>query len=167
MPKIILVDENDREIGTEEKIKTHEKGLLHRAFSVFIFNSKKELLLQKRALSKYHSAGLWSNTCCSHPKPNEDVLAAAHRRLKEEMGFDCDLEEIGNFIYKKEFENGLIENEYDHLIIGEYSGEPKIDKNEVEEYQWIKLPELAKGLRNNPGKYTYWLKLALPQLNYK
>src|SRR3989344_7340032 len=117
---IILVDENDNQIGIEEKIKAHLDGKLHRAFSIFVFNNKGELLIQQRALDKYHSAGLWTNTCCSHPKPEEQIIEAGHRRLKEEMEFDCELNEAFSFKYKAVFDNGLTENEYDHVLIGYY-----------------------------------------------
>ncbi|MEK7619489.1 MAG: isopentenyl-diphosphate Delta-isomerase, partial [Patescibacteria group bacterium] len=118
----ILVDETDHEIGTEEKMATHERGLLHRAFSVFVFNASGELLLQQRAFEKYHSAGLWTNTCCSHPRPGEETLAAAYRRLQEEMGFDCPLNEMFTFRYLAPFPNGLTENEVDHVFFGMYDG---------------------------------------------
>ncbi len=134
---VVLVDENDKPVGTEEKLKAHQDGKLHRAFSVFIFNSQKQLLLQRRALSKYHSAGLWTNTCCSHPRPEESVLASAHRRLQEEMGFDCELKEIFNFKYKADFDNGLVEHEFDHVIIGYHDQNPISNPNEVDSYKWI------------------------------
>jgi len=159
---VVLVDEKDREVGVMEKIEAHRKGLLHRAFSIFVFNSKGELLLQKRARTKYHSAGLWSNTCCSHPRPGESVLEAAHRRLKEEMGFDCELKVVDKLIYSVEFENGLKENEYDYLIIGFWEGEPKPNPEEVEEWKWVSLEEVKEDIRKNPEKYTYWFKKALP-----
>ncbi len=159
---VVLVDEKDREVGVMEKIEAHRKGLLHRAFSIFVFNSKGELLLQKRARTKYHSAGLWSNTCCSHPRPGESVLEAAHRRLKEEMGFDCELKVVDKLIYSVEFENGLKENEYDYLIIGFWEGEPKPNPDEVEEWKWVSLEEVKEDIRKNPEKYTYWFKKALP-----
>src|SRR4030042_2763439 len=127
MEKIILVDENDREIGTEEKLKTHEQGKLHRAFSIFVFNSKGELLLQRRAKGKYHSGGLWTNTCCSHPREGEKLEEAVHRRLKQEMGLDCPLKEAFSFIYKVRFENGLFEHELDHVFIGRVDGKPVPD----------------------------------------
>jgi len=123
---VVLVDENDNEIGVEEKINAHRKGLLHRAFSIFVFNSKNELLLQKRAADKYHSGGLWSNTCCSHPRPGENLKDAAHRRLQEEMGFDCSLREVFSFLYKKSFDNGLTEHELDHVFFGKFDGIPKL-----------------------------------------
>ncbi len=124
MEEVILVDENDNELGKEEKLKAHKEGKLHRCFSILIFNSKEELLIQKRAKNKYHSGGLWANTCCSHPKPGEDTEIAAHRRLKEEFGFDCELKQLFNFTYKKTFDNGLTENEFDHVFIGITNSEP-------------------------------------------
>lgn len=162
--KVILVDQKDREIGIEEKIKAHKDGKLHRAFSIFIFNNKGELLLQKRVKNKYHSGGLWTNTCCSHPKPGESLKHAAHRRLMEEMGFDCEIKEIFSFIYKVRFENGLIENEYDHVFVGIFDGKPKPNPNEVEEWKWVGLEELKMDIKKNPEKYTYWLRIALDRI---
>jgi isopentenyl-diphosphate delta-isomerase len=164
MEYVILVDKKDKEIGIEEKIKAHEKCLLHRAFSILIFNSKYEMLLQKRANSKYHCGGLWTNACCSHPRPNEKIEDAAHRRLREEMGFDCDLKEIGSFIYKANFENGLCEYEYDHVFLGFYDGKIKINKDEAEEYKWVKLDDLKKDIKNNPEAYTPWFKIIMKKI---
>lgn len=161
--QIILVNDRDREIGYGEKLDVHQKGLLHRAFSVFVFNDKKELLLQKRAKSKYHSGGLWSNTCCSHPQPNENLISAARRRLREEMDFDCQLTEVGSFTYLIDFGN-LKENEFDHVLIGNFNGEPKPDPKEVEDWLWINLDELRNDLIKNPSKYTFWLKPALEKI---
>jgi len=161
---VVLVDENDNEIGVEEKLKAHEEGKLHRAFSIFVFNSKNELLLQRRALNKYHSAGLWTNTCCSHPKPDEDILLSAHRRLKEEMGFDCELKEIFTFKYKALFANGLIEHEFDHVFIGHYEKNPNPDPDEVYSYEWVDLPTLSKKIKTNPEQYTEWLKICFEKL---
>jgi isopentenyl-diphosphate Delta-isomerase len=157
--EVILVDENDKEIGTEEKMKVHMEGKLHRAFSIFIFNSKNEVLLQRRALDKYHAAGLWANSCCSHPRPSEKTLESAHRRLKEEMGFDCQLKEIFTFTYKIIFENGLTEHEIDHVIIGKYNSNPKINEEEVAEYKWVSKEELIKDVKKNPEKYAPWFKI--------
>lgn len=156
--KIILVDEKDREIGTEFKMKAHREGKLHRAFSIFIFDSQKNLLLQKRASQKYHSGGLWSNTCCSHPRAGETLDEAAHRRLKEEMGFDCDLQKISSFIYKVNLGGGLMEHEFDYVLIGSFDGKPKINTQEVEDFKWVSLGFLSRDIKNNPDKYTYWLK---------
>ena len=162
--EIILVDEKDNEIGTGEKMTVHKEGKLHRAFSVFIFNSKNELMLQKRAKDKYHSPGLWTNTCCSHPKPGEKTIDAAGRRLKEEMGFNCDLQEAFSFIYKAKFGNGLSEHEYDHVFIGKFDGNPKPDKNEAGDWKWISILELENDMKRNPDNYTYWLKVSIDKL---
>ena len=156
---VILVDENDQEIGKMEKQEAHEKGLLHRAFSVFVFNENKELLLQQRALTKYHSAGLWTNTCCSHPRIGETIEQAAHRRLMEEMGFDCDLSTKTSFIYKAAFENGLTEHEFDHVLVGSFNGEININPTEVKNFKWINLEELQIDLLQNNQNYTAWFKI--------
>lgn len=156
---VILVDENDQEIGTMEKQEAHEKGLLHRAFSVFIFNEKKELLLQQRALTKYHSAGLWTNTCCSHPRIGETIEQAAHRRLIEEMGFDCELSTKTSFIYKAAFENGLTEHEFDYVLVGSFNGEINFNPTEVKNFKWINLEELQIDLFQNNQNYTAWFKI--------
>ncbi|MFA6047467.1 MAG: isopentenyl-diphosphate Delta-isomerase [Parcubacteria group bacterium] len=158
MEKVILVDEKDNSVGEAEKLEAHKKGLLHRAFSIFIFNSKGELLLQKRAKAKYHSGGLWSNTCCSHPAPKKNILDEAHRRLKEEMGIDCELKEIYTFIYKAKLNNDLTEYEYDHVFAGRYDENPKPNSDEVEDWKWVNLDWLAEDIKNNPQNYTYWLK---------
>lgn len=158
---IILVNENDEPIGVSEKLEAHQLGKLHRAFSIFIFNSKGELLLQKRASSKYHSGGLWSNTCCSHPRVNEDTLSAAHRRLQEEMGLDCDLKEVHKFVYKIKFDNGLTEYEYDHVLIGKSDEAPKLNLEEAEDWKWVKLSQLCEDVKNNPENFTSWLKICL------
>jgi isopentenyl-diphosphate delta-isomerase len=156
---VILVNENDQEIGKMEKQEAHEKGLLHRAFSVFIFNDQKELLLQQRALTKYHSAGLWTNTCCSHPRVNETIVEAAHRRLQEEMGFDCFLDVKTSFIYKADFDNGLTEHEFDHVLVGNFNGEVIINSAEVASYKWVELDWLKQDMVNNPNTYTAWFKI--------
>jgi isopentenyl-diphosphate delta-isomerase len=162
--KIILVDEKDNEIGYEEKMKPHIEGRLHRAFSVFVFNSKGEMLLQQRARSKYHSGGLWTNTCCSHPREGEATDEAAHRRLSEEMGFDCPLEERFTFIYKASLDRDLTEHELDHVFIGRYDGNVKPDPEEADGYDWISIDELKTDMEKNSGKYTVWFKIALPKL---
>lgn len=158
---VILVDKHDRQIGIEEKLKAHREGKLHRAFSVFIFNDEGEMLLQKRALHKYHSAGLWTNACCSHPRPGEPVAQAATRRLQEEMGFACKLQKAFDFIYKVEFDNGLIEHEFDHVFVGNYDGGIAPDPDEVVDYRWVKIATLKKEIETFPEKYTVWFKLAL------
>jgi len=162
--QLILVDENDQEVGTGGKMAVHKNGLLHRAFSVLVFNSKGELLLQQRAKSKYHSGGLWTNTCCSHPKMGETTLQAAKRRLSEEMGLTCDLKEVFSFCYKAAFPNGLIENEYDHVLIGESDSVPVTDKEEVDDWKWIKLENLRIDLEKNPEIYTEWFKILMDKL---
>lgn len=164
MPDVILVDQNDNPTGTAEKLEAHRNKQLHRAFSIFIFNDKDELLLQQRATSKYHSGGLWTNTVCSHPMPGENTLDAAHRRLNEEMGFDTDLKEVFAFSYKKEFDNGLTENEYDHVIIGRYNKDPIPNPEEAESWKWVSEEEVKRDIENNPGKYTYWFKIAFPKV---
>lgn len=135
LTKVVLVNKKNKKIGVEEKIKVHKEGKLHRAFSIFVFNSKGELLIQQRAKIKYHSGELWSNTCCGHPKPNESYQKAVHRRLKEEMGFDCNIKKLFCFIYKIDFKNGLIENEYDCVFIGEFDGMPKPNTKEIKNYK--------------------------------
>ena len=159
--EIILVDKNDNEIGADEKMKVHQDGKLHRAFSIFVFNSKNEMLLQKRAEAKYHCGGLWTNTCCSHPRKGELLKEEIHKRLQEEMGFDCELKEIGDFIYKAKFDNGLTEHEYDHVFAGKFDSEPNINPEEADDYQWISLKELKKEIKKNPADFTVWFKIAL------
>ncbi len=164
MEEVILVDEADNPIGTEEKLKAHRDGKLHRAFSIFVFNSEGKLLLQQRALSKYHCGGLWANTCCSHPRHGEGTEAAAHRRLKEEMGFDCPLEEAFSFIYKAKFDNGLTEHELDHVLIGKYDGSVKSNPDEVASWNWVDVETLKGDMKENPDRYAYWLKVAMGKL---
>lgn len=164
MDKVILVDKNDRQIGTEGKIETHQKGFLHRAFSAFVFNSKGELLLQKRAEGKYHSSSLWTNTCCSHPAPSESVKEAAERRLWEEMGIKAELSEVSSFIYKTSFGNGLTEHEFNHILIGKFDGDPKPDPSEVSDWKW-EDPKITLGdLEKNPQNYTYWFRLCFKDI---
>jgi isopentenyl-diphosphate Delta-isomerase len=161
---IILVNEQDQEIGTMEKMEAHEKGLLHRAFSIFIFNSFGGMLLQQRALDKYHSSGLWTNACCSHPKPGEKIESAAHRRLKEELGFDVTITKAFTFTYQAHFDNGLTENEYDHVFIGIYDGKVKYNKAEVNKVRHIAIDKLQKEVDRTPELFTEWFKIALPHL---
>jgi isopentenyl-diphosphate delta-isomerase len=158
---VILVDEQDNKLGLMEKIEAHEKGVLHRAFSVFILNQKNQLLLQQRALHKYHSGGLWTNTCCSHPRDGETNLEAAHRRLQEEMGMNAPapLEKLLDFVYRAEFDNNMIEHELDHVFVGQSEDEPKINPEEVESYKWMDLDELKADIENNPEIYTAWFKI--------
>ncbi len=161
---VILVDEQDRPTGTMEKMEVHQKAILHRAFSVFIFNDKGEMLLQKRAGKKYHSGGLWTNTCCSHPQPGEDTMEAANKRLQEEMGFSTPLKKAFTFLYKAPFENGLTEHEYDHVFIGNFTGLINPDPDEVEDYCYQSLEELKQSMQTQPGHFTEWFKIALPKL---
>jgi isopentenyl-diphosphate delta-isomerase len=157
--KVILVDQEDNVIGTMPKIEAHKKAVLHRAFSVFILNKKGELMLQKRALKKYHSPALWTNTCCSHQREGEGNLQAGKRRLKEEMGFTTPLEELFSFIYKVPFDNGLTEHEFDHVMLGYYDGLPKINSAEVASWKWISLPNVKKNIEEHPENYTAWFKI--------
>ena len=158
--KVILVDKNDNQVGLMPKLEAHEKGLLHRAFSVFIFNNEYKLLLQKRATSKYHSGGLWTNTCCSHPREGEDISEAANRRLFEEMGIKTSLRKVYDFIYKAELDNGLTENEFDHVFYGVYDKEPKINLEEADDYKWMDMDSLNDDINKNGGNYTVWFKIA-------
>ena len=158
--KVILVDENDNQVGVMPKLEAHQKGLLHRAFSVFIFNSKYELLLQKRASSKYHSGGLWTNTCCSHPREGEEILDAAKRRLIEEMGIDTSLRKVHDFIYKAELDNDLTEHEFDHVFYGIYNEDPIINEDEADDFKWIDMDSLNEDIKQNGDNYTIWFKIA-------
>lgn len=159
--QLILVDAYDREVGVKEKLQTHVEGTLHRAVSVFVFDAKERLLLQKRARTKYHSGGLWSNTACGHPRPGESTLQAAHRRLRDEMGFDCELRAAFEFLYRAELEGALIEHEYDHVFVGTHDGVPTPDPAEVEDWRWVTMDELRHDLRAEPQQYSYWLKIAV------
>jgi isopentenyl-diphosphate Delta-isomerase len=161
---VILVDEQDIQVGTMEKMEVHQKAILHRAFSVFIFNDKGEMLLQKRAGKKYHSGGLWTNTCCSHPRPGEDTMESANKRLQEEMGFSTPLKKAFTFLYKAPFENGLTEHEYDHVFIGNFTGLINPDPDEVEDYCYQSFGELKQSMQTHPGHFTEWFKIALPKL---
>ena len=163
LKKIILVDEKDREIGWEEKIKAHKEGKLHRAFSIFLFNSRGEMLLQKRAKTKYHSPGLWTNTCCSHPRPNKNLEEETKRRLKEEMGINCQMKKIFSFIYKVNL-GKLMEHEFNHVFIGKFDGKPKASSEEVDDWKWINAKELKKEMRKKPEKYAYWFRLILDRV---
>jgi isopentenyl-diphosphate Delta-isomerase len=156
---VILVDERDCSLGTMEKMAAHQRGLLHRAISVFILDGNGRLLLQQRAAHKYHSAGLWTNTCCSHPAPGEKAADAAHRRLRQEMGMEVPLEFAFTFQYRAAFENGLVEHELDHVFIGHASHAPVINPDEVADYRWLSLPEIERELVANPDAYTPWFKI--------
>jgi len=164
MEKIILVDKNDKQIGLMEKMEAHEKAILHRAFSVFIFNSEGKLMLQQRALHKYHSPGLWTNTVCSHPHDGETTDTAAHRRIVEEMGFDCDFKEAFSFLYNAEVGKGLIEHEFDHVFIGSSDKKPAINLEEVASWKYVSLPWLENDIKKNANNYTEWFKIALAEV---
>lgn len=155
--KVVLVDEHDRAIGSAEKMAAHEEGLLHRAFSAFVINDRDELLLQKRASTKYHSPGLWTNTCCSHPAPGEELQPAAEKRLLEEMGFTCPLTWLFKFKYKASFENKLTEHEIDHVFLGSATANPNPDPEEVEDWRWENIHSLKDELKKNPHGYSFWL----------
>ncbi|WP_396596276.1 isopentenyl-diphosphate Delta-isomerase [Dokdonia sp. R86516] len=156
---VILVDENDNQIGLMPKMEAHEKAVLHRAFSVFVFNNKNELMLQQRALHKYHSPGLWTNTCCSHQREGESNVDAGMRRLQEEMGFSVPLEETISFIYKAPFDNGLTEHELDHILIGHSEQSPVINEDEVGAWKWMDLEDVKTDIANHPELYTEWFKI--------
>jgi isopentenyl-diphosphate delta-isomerase len=160
---VIVVNEQDEWLGTMEKIKAHKEGILHRAFSVFVLNSSGQLLLQQRATAKYHTGGLWSNTCCSHPIPTESTLAGSHRRLMEEMGFDCDLKEIFTLRYKAIAGEEMTENEYDHIYFGYYDGAVTANTAEVSDYMYVTLTALDAMLLDAPEAFTPWLHLAMPK----
>ncbi len=164
MTEVILVNESDEQIGTMEKMEAHQKALLHRAFSVFIFNENGEMLLQKRAANKYHSPLLWTNACCSHPMPGENTEAAAHRRLKEELGFDTALAYAFHFIYQTPFDNGLTEHELDHVFIGSYAGDIFPNAEEVASYGFFSTGHIEAELVSNAEQYTVWFRIAFPEL---
>lgn len=157
--KVVLVNEKDEQIGLMEKIEAHEKALLHRAFSVFIFNEKNELMIQQRALSKYHTPGLWTNTCCSHQREGESNIEAGKRRLQEEMGFSTNLKEVMSFIYKAPFSNGLTEHEYDYIMIGNYEDDPNPNPDEVANWKWMSLEAIKSDIAMKPEDYTEWFKI--------
>src|SRR5258708_31569553 len=154
MEQLILVNENDEVVGFSEKLRVHQEGLLHRAFSIFIFNSRGELLLQQRALSKYHSAGLWSNTCCEHPLRGEEVVVAAQRRLNVEMGLDCQLDACGNLVYRAAVGNGLVEHEFDHLFVGQSELEPRLNLDEAIAWRWLEFATIRSEVRDHPECFT-------------
>ena len=154
--QVILVDEQDNPIGLMSKLEAHQKAVLHRAFSVFIFNDKGELMLQQRAKHKYHSPGLWTNTCCSHQREGESNVQAGKRRLQEEMGFTTELSEVTSFIYKAPFDNGLTEHEFDHVLLGYYEDDPEINPDEVASWKWMPLEEVNNDIDNHPDIYTVW-----------
>jgi isopentenyl-diphosphate delta-isomerase len=157
--QVILVNENNEQIGTMAKMEAHEKAVLHRAFSVFITNDNGEIMLQQRAASKYHSPLLWTNTCCSHQRVGETNIEAGKRRLQEEMGFQAELKELFSFIYKAPFDNGLTEHELDHVMIGSFNAEPNINLDEVEAWKWMSPEAIKEDISNNPKEYTAWFKI--------
>ncbi len=161
LTEIILVDELDREIGTGEKLLVHQKGLLHRAFSVLIFNKDNQLLIHQRTRHKYHSGGLWTNTCCGHPNAGESIEKAAFRRLGEEMGFRTELTFLDKFQYRTDFQNGLVEHEIDHVFIGYFDGTFEVNPEEVADYQWVDMDVLMENVSKNPDNYTFWFKKIL------
>lgn len=163
MEEVILVNEQDEEIGTMEKMEAHRKGVLHRAFSVMIENSKGEILIQKRAKSKYHSGGLWSNACCSHPRPGEKTNKAVARRIREELGIELEPTFLYKFIYEVSFPNNLIEHELDHVFVAQFDGIPKINQNEVEDWKFVELQQLLNQIEENPDQYTHWFKTILTE----
>ena len=156
---VILVNEKDEQIGTMPKMEAHEKAVLHRAFSVFIFNDKNELMLQQRAEHKYHSPNLWTNTCCSHQRVGETNIEAGKRRLLEEMGFVTELKDTVSFLYKAPFDNGLTEHEYDHVLVGHFNKEPNINPDEVSSWKWMPLEDVKEDMKMNPEIYTAWFKI--------
>jgi isopentenyl-diphosphate Delta-isomerase len=162
--RVILVDEADVPLGTAPKLAVHRDGRLHRALSVLVLNDRGELLIQRRARDKYHSAGLWANTCCSHPRPGEATVDAAHRRLREEMGFDCPLEPAGAFAYRADVGGGLVEHEYDHLFLGQWAGAPRPNPAEVSAWRWVPPEELMAWIRARPHDFALWFPLALREL---
>ena len=165
MEEVILVDKNDKQIGTMEKLAAHQNGgKWHRALSIFVFNNKKETMLQRRALTKYHTPGCWTNTCCSHQRVGESTVEAAHRRLKEEMGFDCELYEVFNFPYQADVGKGLKENEYDHIVFGKYDGKPTLNPEEACDWKWISIPALKKEIEHSPENFTPWLRLMVDEI---
>ncbi|WP_395044837.1 isopentenyl-diphosphate Delta-isomerase [Flavobacterium sp.] len=157
--KVILVNEKDEQIGLMPKLEAHEKAILHRAFSVFVLNSKNEIMLQQRAHHKYHSPLLWTNTCCSHQRNGETNIKAGTRRLEEEMGFVTELRELFHFIYKAPFDNGLTEHELDHVMIGYYNEEPKVNDDEVASWKWMAIDDVKKDMQDKPEIYTVWFKI--------
>lgn len=162
--QVVLVDEKDRVLGSMEKLEAHEKGVLHRAFSIFVLNDKNEILMQQRADSKYHGGGLWTNTCCSHPQLDEELLQAAAERLKFEMGMEAQLKYAFSFLYKGEVENNLIEHELDHVILGYSNQNPQINPDEVKDFKWVSIESLDKDRKEHPEKYTIWFKECFDQV---
>jgi isopentenyl-diphosphate Delta-isomerase len=164
MDQVILVDADDRAVGVAEKLRAHREGMLHRAFSVFVVNTHGEMLLQRRATDKYHSGGLWSNTCCSHPRPGEDTVAAARRRLREEMGFECALQPLYRFVYRAELDGGMIEHESDTVVVGVFDGVPAPDPVEVCDWRWVTRDTVARELAESPESFTVWFRIVFGEL---
>lgn len=165
--KVILVSEDDQQLGLMGKMEAHKKAILHRAFSIFVFNKKGELLLQQRALDKYHSPGLWTNTCCSHQRDGESNIEAGQRRIQEEMGFHCELKELFWFVYKAAFDNGLTEHELDHVMIGSYEDDPIINPEEVASFKWMPLEDVKKDMQEQPELYTEWFKIIFKEYDQR
>jgi isopentenyl-diphosphate delta-isomerase len=161
---LILVDEHDNPVGTGEKLDVHRRGLLHRCFSIFVLDAHGRVLMQKRAASKYHSGGLWTNTCCGHPVAGEEVADAARRRLGEEMGFECALEELFTFVYRAELDHGLTEHEFDHVFLGRYEGPLTPDPEEADGYSWERVAFVADDMERRPEVYTVWSRIAFARL---
>jgi len=162
--QLILVDENDTEVGVMGKLETHQKGVLHRAFSIIAKNSKNEIMLQKRALTKYHSGGLWTNTCCGHPRVGEDIFVATNRRLGEEMGFGCFLKEVLQFTYKAKLDNELTEHEFLHVFVGEYNQQPVLNPEEASDFKWMSFSDIESDIEKNGDKYTFWFKILVKKI---
>jgi isopentenyl-diphosphate Delta-isomerase len=162
--QVVVVSRRDRRMGVVDKLAAHRLGVLHRALSIFVFDESGRLMLQRRAVGKYHSAGQWSNTCCTHPRPGEPVVTAAHRRLREEMGFDCPLRRLGSFVYRARLDNGMLEHELDHLFVGRFEGTPAPNPGEVMDWRWVTVDGLAAEMGDRPGDFTPWFALAWNRL---
>ena len=167
MEYVILVDKDDNEIGQMEKMKAHEEAALHRAFSVFLFNSQAEMLIHQRAQHKYHSGGLWTNACCSHPRPGEATEAAAHRRMMEELGMDCEVSEQFSFLYKRALDHGLTEHELDHVFIGKYDDLPNFNEDEIAACKFIAVKDLMESIKSEPEMYTEWFRIVCQDYGQK
>lgn len=167
MDYVVLVDENDKDLGTMEKLQAHQLGLLHRAFSVFVFNSKNELLIHKRAEGKYHSGGLWTNSCCSHPKPNENYQDAAIRRVREELGMTItQVEKIGYLVYKVELDNNLTEHEYDYILVTNSDEVPNLNPEEASDYKYQSIDSIKQDMLKHPDEFTFWFKQIILEGSY-
>ena len=165
--KVILVDENDLPIGEMDKLEAHQKNCLHRAFSIILWNDKNQMLIHQRAEGKYHSAGLWTNTCCSHPRPEELTLAAVHRRLHEEMGIATELKHAFYFVYQTDLENNLAEHELDHVFLGKFDGIPNVNPEEAQDFRWVSLEDVRSEIQTNPNQFTYWFNYILAHFTDK